>query len=151
MVQGAAQLMRVCTDISTDADRYPFRHTVRVRFGETDAMGIAHHSAYVLWLEEARVEYLRALGHPYSRIREAGYDFTVLEVLTQYRRPARFEDQVQVATRISAARGATFQIDYLATIAGEISLVGATVHGVVDAEGRAARMPGWMRDLLVVS
>lgn len=143
--------MRVTTDISTDPGRYPFQHTVRVRFGETDAMGIAHHSAYVLWLEEARVEYLRALGHPYSSIREAGYDFTVLEVLTQYRLPARFEDEVAIATRVSMTRGATFQIDYLATIADEVCLVGATVHGVVDGRGRPTRVPDWMRSLLAVT
>ncbi len=151
MVAGAAKLMRVSTDISTDPGRYGFRHTIRVRFGETDAMGIAHHSAYVLWLEEARVEYLRALGHPYSSIREAGYDFTVLEVLTQYRSPARFEDEVVIATRVSSTRGATFQIDYLATIGDTVCLVGATVHGVVDSNGRPSRVPPWMRDLLAVT
>jgi len=140
--------MRVNTDISADATDYPFQHSVVVRFGETDAMGIAHHSSYILWLEETRVAFLRALGHPYSSIREEGFDFTVLEVVTQYRSPARFEDVVSIATRVSDVRGATFQMDYLAMIGDEICLLGATVHGVVDKNGRATRAPAWMKSLL---
>jgi acyl-CoA thioester hydrolase len=59
---------------------YTFVHRLRTRFAETDAMGIVHHAAYLPYLEEARVEYLRHLGHPYSEVRQDGHNFAVLEV-----------------------------------------------------------------------
>ena len=140
--------MRVDLDISPDPAWYPFRHPVRVRFAETDAMGVLHHAAYVPYLEEARVEYLRHLGRPYPTIRDEGYDLAVLELVVQYRRSARFDEVVEVHTRVSAFRGASFQIDYLLTVDGEVSALAATVHGVVDPTGRATRAPQWMKDLL---
>ena len=54
---------------------YAFVHRLRTRFAETDAMGIVHHAAYLPYLEEARVEYLRHLGHPYGEVRQGGHNF----------------------------------------------------------------------------
>jgi acyl-CoA thioester hydrolase len=140
--------VRISHDISTHPDDYRFAHVVRVRFAETDAMGVAHHSSYVAWFEEARVEFLRQLGTPYPEIRAQGYDFAVLELFANYRRSARFDELVTVHTRVASARAATFQMDYLLVVDGEICAVAATVHGVVDDRGRAARAPAWLRDLL---
>ena len=69
--------MRVNLDISTVPEDYRFHHDIRVRFAETDAMGVMHHASYVPFLEESRVEFLRELGHPYKDIRAAGYDLSV--------------------------------------------------------------------------
>jgi acyl-CoA thioester hydrolase len=143
--------MRAQLDISTDPADYPFHHPIRVRFAETDAMAVMHHGAYVTFLEEARVEYLRSLGRPYGDLRAEGLDLTVLEVVVQYRRSARFDDLVDVHARVSVARGATLQIDYLLTIGDEVCALGCTVHGVVDHQGRATRAPGWLRELLGAS
>ena len=143
--------MRVHSEISADPSDYAFRHPVRVRFAETDAMGVMHHAAYVPLLEEARVEYLRDRGHPYTEIRAAGLDLPVLELLTQYRRSARFDDVVTVHTRVAWWRAASLQIDYLLTVADAVCALGATVHAVVDGEGRATRAPGWLRELLAPS
>lgn len=140
--------MRVDLDISPDPADYPYRHGIRVRFAETDAMGVLHHAAYVPFLEEARVEYLRALQRPYQSIREDGFDLAVLELVVQYRRSARFDELVQVHTRVASFRGASFQMDYLLTVDDEVCALAATVHGVVDAGGRATRAPQWMKDLL---
>lgn len=140
--------MRVDLTIPDDPTEYPFRHPVRVRFAETDAMGVVHHAAYVPLMEEGRAEYLRHLGHPYSTLRDEGIDLAVLELVARYLRPARFEDLVEVHVRAGRFRGATFQIDYLLTVDGDPCLVGATVHGVVDARGRATRAPAWFKDLL---
>jgi acyl-CoA thioester hydrolase len=140
--------MRVRLDLSADPADYPFRHPVRVRFAETDAMGVLHHAAYVPYLEEARVEYLRHLGRPYPTIRDEGYDLAVLELVVQYRRSARFDEVVDVHTRVSTFRGASFQIDYLLTVDDEFCALAATVHGVVDPAGRATRAPQWMKELL---
>jgi acyl-CoA thioester hydrolase len=87
------------------------------------------------------------LGTPYPDIRAQGFDFAVLELFTNYRRSARFDEVVIVHTRIAEMKGATFQMDYLLTIDGDVCALAATVHGVVDPEGRATRMPDWMRNL----
>ena len=140
--------MRITLEISDDPESYPFAHDLRVRFAETDAMGVAHHSSYIAWLEEARVEFLRHLAVPYPDIRAQGYDFAVLELFTNYRRSARFDDIVTVHTRVRSARAATFQMDYLLLVESEVCALAATVHGVVDSAGRAARAPSWLADLL---
>lgn len=140
--------MRVDLDISTDPADYRFAHDIRVRFAETDAMGVMHHSSYVAFLEETRVEYLRRLGRPYGDLRAEGYELAVLEVVVQYRHSARFDELVQVHTRVRSMRGASFQMDYLLMIDGTICALAATVHGVVDGEGRATRAPVWLKELL---
>ena len=140
--------MRISLDISTDPASYAFSNDLRVRFAETDAMGVAHHSSYVAWLEASRVEFLRELGTPYPAIREQGFDLAVLELFSNYRRSARFDELVTVHTKVSAFKAATFQMDYLLTVDDEICALAATVHGVVDPNGRATRAPAWMRELL---
>jgi acyl-CoA thioester hydrolase len=129
------------------ADDYPYHHRLRVRFAETDAMGIVHHSRYLPYLEEARVEYLRALGHPYTELRKDGVDYAVLEAFVQYRLPLRFDDEVLVHLRLGAATRATFQMAYLLTVGGEGRATAVTVHGCVNAEGRPVRMPACLAEL----
>lgn len=140
--------MRISLDISTDPTSYAFSHDLRVRFAETDAMGVAHHSSYVAWLEASRVEFLRELGTPYPTIREQGFDLAVLELFANYRRSARFDELITVHTKVSAFKAATFQMDYLLTVDNEICALAATVHGVVGPNGRATRAPTWLRELL---
>ena len=139
--------MRMTFDPPGDRDAYPFTHRLRVRFCETDAMGVVHHASYLAYLEETRVEYLRALGRPYDRLRAEGVEFPVVEAALQYRRPLRFDDVVDVAVMVASAGGATFQMSYLVSSAGVTSASGVTVHGVVDGQGRPTRVPGWLRDL----
>ncbi len=128
-------------------DEYPYHHTLRVRFAETDAMGIVHHSRYLPYLEEARVEYLRHLGHPYTELRKEGVDYAVLEAFVQYRQPLRFDDEVVVHLRLGAATRATFQMAYLLTVDGQVRATAVTVHGCVNQEGRPVRMPAWLLEL----
>ena len=140
--------MRLSVTPSKDPDHYPFAHEIRVRFAETDAMGVVHHAAYLPYLEEARVAYLRHLGHPYDTIRAEGIDFSVLEVFVHYERPLRFDDVVRVHLEVASATRATFQLAYLLTVDGERVATGVTVHGAVDKNGRAARTPEWIRTAL---
>lgn len=134
-----------------DPGAYPFTHRLRVRFCETDAMGVVHHASYLAYLEETRVEYLRALGRPYDRLRADGVEFPVVEAALQYRRPLRFDDVVDVAVRVASAGGATFQMSYLVACGGATSATGVTVHGVVNGYGRPTRVPAWLRALAAVS
>ena len=129
---------------STDPAAYPFRHSIRVRFAETDAMGIVHHSRYLPYLEESRVAYLRELGHPYTELREQGVDTAVLEAYVQYVQPLRFDEVVTVHLLFGHATRTTFQIAYLLTVDGQARATGVTVHGCVTADGRPTRLPAWM-------
>ena len=126
---------------------YPFVHQVRTRFAETDAMGIIHHAAYLPYLEEARVAYLRQLGHPYDDVRRQGFNFAVLEVAVQYRRPLVFDDLVDVHIRAGGVRRTTFELAYLLTVTGEVRATAVSVHGCVDPDGKATRLPSWVGEI----
>lgn len=138
--------MRISADPSTDSSDYEFAHHLRVRFAETDAMGIVHHSRYLPMLEEARIAYLRHIGHPYQEIREAGVDMNVLEAFVQYRRPLLFDDVVEVHTTMASVERASFQMAYLLTVDGEVRATAVTAHGCVTPEGRPRRLPEWMHE-----
>lgn len=129
-----------------DPADYAFRHRVRVRFAETDAMGIVHHAAYLPYLEEARVEFLRDAGHPYVTLRAEGVDIAVLEASVRYLRPLHFDDEVDVHLTLASATRATFQIGYLLCVDDEVCSTAVTVHGCVDTAGRPVRLPAWIRE-----
>ena len=139
--------MRLDLQPTTEPGDYAYTHRLRVCFAETDAMGIVHHSRYLPYLEEARVEYLRALGHPYAELRKDGVDYAVLEAYVQYRQPLRFDDEVHVHLRLGGATRATFQMAYLLTVDGQPRATAVTVHGCVNPDGRPVRMPSWLLDL----
>jgi acyl-CoA thioester hydrolase len=140
--------VRLSVDPSTDPADYVFSHQIRVRFAETDAMGIVHHSRYLPYLEEARVEYLRHLGHPYHVLREEGIDMVVLEAFVRYRQPLRFDEVMQVHLCLASANRTTFQMAYLLAVDGEPRATAVTVHGSITiADGRPTRSPAWLRML----
>jgi acyl-CoA thioester hydrolase len=136
--------MRLALEPSLDPTAYRFVHPVRVRFAETDAMGIVHHAAYLPYLEEARIAFLRDIDHPYPSVRAEGVDLTTLEVFVQYLRPLRFDDVVAVHLLVGAVTRATFQVGYLLEIDGVAHATAVTVHGCVTPEGRPARLPAWL-------
>lgn len=139
--------MRISHDPSTEPSDYPFANQLRVRFAETDAMGIVHHSRYLPMMEEARVAYLRHIGHPYQSIRDEGIDMNVLEVWVKYRRPLLFDDVVDVHVHLTSVERASFQMGYLLTVDGEVRATGITAHGAVTPDGRPTRLPAWLRDM----
>lgn len=138
---------RSTAEPSLDPADYPFSHTIRVRFAETDLMGVVHHSRYFPYLEEARVAYLRHLGHPYQEWQDAGLNAAVLEAWLRFRQPLRFDDECAVHLRLAAATRTTFEMAYLLTVHGRPAATGATVHGMVDGRGRPGRLPAWLIDL----
>ena len=139
--------MRISADPSTDRNDYEFAHELRVRFAETDAMGIVHHSRYLPMMEEARVAYLRHIGHPYQSIRDDGIEMNVLEAFVQYRVPLLFDDVVDVDVALAGVARASFQMAYLLSVDGQVRATGVTAHGCVTPEGRPTRLPGWLRAL----
>jgi len=128
-----------------------FRVELRVRFAETDAMGVAHHAAYLPYLETARVEYLRALGHPYRELRDRdGVEFAVVGVDVHYHAPLRFDDVFTVSCVLAERRRATFVLAYRVELDGRLVLSGRTRHAVLDrATGAPQRLPAWLAALPV--
>ena len=111
-------------------------------------MGIVHHSRYLLYLEETRVAYLRALGHPYAEMRAEGVDYAVLECFVQYRQPLRFDDEIDVHLLLASATRTSFQMAYLVTVDGEVKATAVTIHGCVTVDGKPTRLPRWLVDLV---
>jgi acyl-CoA thioester hydrolase len=124
---------------------YSFAHDVRVRFAETDAQGIAHHAAFLVWLEEARIAYLDAFAGGYDRVRERGVEALTTGVSLEYRRAAAFHDVLRVWTRCGDVRGARFRYEYRVERDGELVAEGHTDHAMVDREThRPTRVPDWL-------
>lgn len=136
------------SDTTIERGSSRFLHRLRVRFAETDAMGIVHHSSYLLYLEEARVEYLRAVGHPYDGLRSEGIDFAVVGVDVRYLRPLYFDDAVEIDLVLAEAKGASFGIDYTLRRGDEVVARARTTHGAIAANRRPRRLPPWMIELV---
>jgi acyl-CoA thioester hydrolase len=136
--------VRLSVDPSTDPADYDFEHPIRVRFVETDAMGIVHHSNYLPYFEEARVAYLRHLDHPFTEWRAHGLESPVLESYVRYRRALEFDDVLVVHVALADVGRASFQMAYLVTVDGLARATGVTVHGCVTTDGRPTRLPEWL-------
>jgi acyl-CoA thioester hydrolase len=125
---------------------FRFSTTVRVRFADTDAQGIAHNSAYLVWFEVARVEYLREFAGGYQALRDTGVEALVLESRCRYLAPARFDDVLHVHARCVGLRGARFRYEYaIVRDDGTLMADGYTEHACVDARTfRPTRVPDWL-------
>ena len=115
---------------------------VVVRFAETDAMGIVHHSNYIIWFEAGRVAWMDAVGMPYVEVAAGGNHFSVIGLQVQYRAPARFGDEVRVITRMSKLRSRQVSFTYeVRNGGGELLATGSSDHICVDLDGRMAKIP----------
>ena len=114
-----------------------------VRFAETDAMGIVHHSNYLVWFEAARVAWLDAAGVPYKEVADNGNHFAVTGVQVEYRAPARFGDVVRVTAVVERMRSRQVIFAYTVRNAADAALLasGRTEHISVDLSGRMASLP----------
>ncbi len=123
---------------------------IRVRYAETDQMGVAHHASYLVWFEAARTEFIRDRGRSYAQIEADGWLLVVVEARCRYLRPARYDDVLVVRTRLGPAGPATLAFDYEVVRNGdrEVLARGATVHAAVDRTGRPRRIPEEVRRLL---
>ena len=139
-------------DPSTSPSDYEFSTEIRVRFVETDAMGIVHHSNYLHYFEESRVAFLAAIGHPFTAWRDDGLESPVLESFVSYKQPLRFDDVFDVHLTLGAVTRATFQMGYLVSRSdGEdvrtVCATGVTVHGCTTTAGRPTRLPAWLVEM----
>jgi acyl-CoA thioester hydrolase len=130
-------------------ERFPFSTEVRVRFAETDAQGIAHHAAFVVFLEVARVAYLERFAGGYQAIRDRGLEALTTEVFVRYHRAAYFDERLTVWTRCTGLRGARFRYEYRVERDGELVAEAHTSHATVDRETyQPTRVPEWLQDAI---
>ncbi len=124
---------------------------VEVRYAETDQMGVVHHSVYVVWMEAARVEFLKRLGFPYHQLERSGVRLPVVELGLVYRAPATFGQVVEVGCALQevASRGARF--GYWVVRDGHVLAEGFTRHVCCDPQGRAVPLPQELRAHLVAA
>jgi acyl-CoA thioester hydrolase len=133
-------------------DGYHSSYDVRVRFAETDAQGIAHHAAYVVWLEVARVAYLAEHAGGYRSIQAQGIEALTTGVEIDYRQAAVFDDVLAVHVRCTGVRGARFRYEYVIERDGETVAVASTNHATVDAATRRpTRAPAWFVDAVTTA
>jgi acyl-CoA thioester hydrolase len=117
---------------------------LRVRYAETDQMGVAYHSNFFIWFEVGRVELLRQLGFNYKEMEERdGCYIAVVDARCRYKAPARYDDELLVRTSVKHVRGALIEFGYEVLRGADNALLaeGETVHIVVDSEMRKRSMP----------
>lgn len=117
--------------------------TFRVRFAETDQMGIVHHASYLVYFEEGRSELSRRHGMPYSELERMGYSLALSDVHVRYRVPAVYDDLITVRAWVEElrSRGITFAYEVVRAQDGQVLVTGRTAHICVDHTGQARRLP----------
>jgi len=126
---------------------------VRVRYAETDQMGVAWHGNVFAWFEIGRTDLLRELGTTYRSLEEEeGLRLPVVEAGARYLRPFLYDDVVEVRTRVSSHSGARVAFEYELRRDDDESkeplVTGFTAHAAIDAAGRPRRLPAGLRRLL---
>jgi acyl-CoA thioester hydrolase len=123
---------------------------LRVRYSETDQMGVVYHAEYLVWCEVGRTEFMRTLGVPYAELERQGTSLAVADASIRYLAPARYDDRIRVETTLFAVRSRAVTFDYLIRNAdtGERLATARTMLVALDATGRPAPMPTHIRTLL---
>ena len=122
----------------------------RVRYAETDQMGVVYHSHYLVWCEVGRTEHLRSLGTDYATVEKAGTTLAVAEASLRYHAPARYDDLVRVETTLSSVRSRVIIFDYVITNAdsGDRLVTARTTLIALSPEGKPTALSPRMRELL---
>lgn len=120
---------------------------VRVRYQETDNMGVVYYGNYFVWFEVARTEYLRSFGVSYRKLEEKGMYLMVASASCQYRSPARYDDEVTVQSWISEMKNSSLKFEYKLSVEDRLIATGETVHVFTNESGRPVRIPEEIRHL----
>jgi acyl-CoA thioester hydrolase len=122
---------------------------VRVRYAETDNMGVVYYANYLVWFEVGRAEWLRAQGTTYRDIERGGIVLPVVEARCTYRMPLRYDDEVEIRTDASLVTPVRVEFHYaiVRRADGGLAADGLTVHAATDTTGRPKRLPASIRSL----
>jgi acyl-CoA thioester hydrolase len=123
--------------------------SVRVRYAETDQMGVVYYANYLVWFEVGRTDLLRRLGWSYREMEAAGFTLPVIDAACTYHRPARYDDELEIRTAgvlLSAVRMA-FEYEIRRPSDGQLIVTGRTLHASLNPAGRPVRLPERVRTL----
>jgi len=120
---------------------------IRVRYAETDPMGLLHHANYFTYFEMGRTELLRAAGGSYRKMEEEGLLVVVAQADCHYRAPARYDDVLTIRTTVTRITAAKIQHQYDVFRDEQPLAVGHVTLAVVDRNGKVQRVPPWMREV----
>ena len=129
--------------MSADAPEADAPHRIRVRYCETDRMGVAHHGSYVAWFEEARTEWLRRRGKSYREMEEEGTFLQVVAMAVQYLKPTTYDDEILIHVRVTERTKVAVTMEYEIHRADDRILVatGETRLAAMDKAGKLRRLP----------
>lgn len=134
-------------DTSTASPRVS-RTTTRVRYPETDRMGVAHHTHYFVWFELGRTELMREAGCAYGALEvDDGIFFPVIEAGASYHASARYDEVIEIETRLTCAEGVRVRFEYVLRRSEDARILskGYTVHAACGRDGRPTRLPESLR------
>lgn len=121
--------------------------TIRVRYAETDRMGLLHHANYLVYFEQARTDLLRQSGGNYKDLEDRGYFLVIAKVEVKYKSPAYYDDVLTIRTTVTRATPVRLEHKYeVLRPGGKLVAEGATTLACVDREGRLQAMPAWLTE-----
>jgi acyl-CoA thioester hydrolase len=123
--------------------------SLRVRYAETDTMGVVYYANYLVWFEVGRTDLLRQTGWSYREMEQEGFALPVIEAHCEYAQPARYDDQLEVRTTGAILSPVRLRFDYeVARVPDGARLAfGHTVHASLDRSGRPCRLPARAKEL----
>ncbi len=121
---------------------------IRVRYQETDNMGVVYYANYLVWFEVARTEYLRREELSYRKMEEDGMYLMVASASCQYKSPARYDDVVKVETWIPEIKNSSLKFEYKISLGERLIATGESVHVFTNKSGRPLRVPEEIRGLI---
>lgn len=128
------------------------RTSVRVRYAETDKMGVVYHANYFVWFEVGRTDWLRQAGWSYRELEAEGVSLPVIEAHCEYRQPARYDDELDIRTRGTLLSPVRVRFDYEIVLPSmSLAVAGHTVHCALDTSGRPCRLPERVRAMLIAT
>jgi acyl-CoA thioester hydrolase len=122
---------------------------VRVRYGETDQMGVVYYANYLRYFEVGRAEWLRAGGLPYKQIEDEGAMFPVIEAHVRYRQPARYDEEIIIEVRPTRVGSASMRFEYIVRRDQTVLCEGWSDHACIDKTGRPKRIPASVKALFI--
>ena len=134
---------------SAGSERPSSTSVVRVRYAETDKMGVVYYANYFVWFEVGRADLLRSLGWTYREMEHAGVALPVIEARCDYRRPARYDEEIEIRTQGRMLSPIRMEFTYEVARRDDEAIVaaGRTVHAALDPAGKPCRLPDRIRDL----
>src|SRR5215208_5767570 len=120
--------------------------TIRVRYAETDQMGLLHHANYLVYFEQARTELLRATGRSYRELEEQGFYLVIAKAEVRYRSPAHYDDVLTIRTTVPRTSPVRLEHKYEVFRDGTLLAEGTTTLACVDKAGKLQAMPDWLTE-----